>query len=154
MIKHDFGPAEEADGGRDRADAAGDENLARRCLDQSVEVFLAKLGGNNRRAPAGQDDLAAVGVTAQDQTDAPVADGLGEVGIMREQDDGVAIGRIAECGVQVLPVGPEVADAAEAEPAIDRARAIRRCYAIPASRPRPVPSLPSADWPSSSRCAS
>ena len=61
-------------GGRDGADAAGDEDLGARALDQAVEVLLAVPRGDDRGAEAGHDDLPAVGVSAQHQPDAGVAD--------------------------------------------------------------------------------
>jgi hypothetical protein len=77
-----------------------------------MEVFLSVPGGNNRGAQARHDDLATVCVPAQDQADTLVANLLGEVGVVREQDNGIVFGGITECTAQVLTVSPWVADAA------------------------------------------
>ena len=112
----DLGPAEEPDWRSDGADASGDEDLAAWPLDQSVKVFLAVTRRDDGGTEAGHDDLAAVGMPAQDQADATVADGLDEVGVVGQEEDGIAIGGVTEGGTEVLTVGPEVADAADPQP--------------------------------------
>lgn len=109
----DFGGAAEADGQVDGADAAIDVELHAVELKGAVDVFAAHVGQEHGREKR-QADLAAVGVAGEHEVDvAEVADGVGEVGLVAEEDDGCArgLGRdgLGEVGNVEVGVG-EAAD--------------------------------------------
>src|SRR5436305_2080730 len=60
----DFGRAAEADGRRDRAEAARDEDLALVVADEAAQIFLAVGRWHYRRADQRKNHLAAVRVAA------------------------------------------------------------------------------------------
>ena len=80
--QNDLRPAKESDRRSDSPNAAGDENRTAWTLDQSIKIFLPVTRRDDGGTVAGHDDLAAMGMPAQDQADAAVADGLDEVGIV------------------------------------------------------------------------
>ena len=61
-----------------------------------MKIFLSVLRGDDRGTQAGQNDLATVGVAAQDQANAAIAKRLDEIRVVREQDDGFAVGGVTE----------------------------------------------------------
>src|SRR5581483_4263055 len=113
--EHDLGPAVEADGRRDGADAARDKNAGNRSLHKTARVFFSVKRRHNRRADQREIHLTAVRVAAECKADAFVADLFDVVGIVREQNDCVVIRRIGECHGQILHVAPKIADAAKAQ---------------------------------------
>ena len=110
-----FGPAEEPGGWRDGAHASSDEDLATRCLNEPVQVFLTVTRWDNGGTQSGYDDLPAVGVAAQDQSNSAVQNCLGEIGVVGKHNRGIALGGIGERRVEILMVGPEVTDAADSQ---------------------------------------
>lgn len=88
----DFGWAAEADGQVDGADAAVDIELQVAHAVGAVDVFASHVGQEHGHE-GGEADLAAVGMAGEHEVDAAeVADGVGEVGFVAEQEDGRAGG--------------------------------------------------------------
>ena len=116
-----------------------DEDPGSRALHEAVEIFLAVVRGDDRGPVAGDDHLAAVGVAAEHQADAAVVERLGEVGVVREQDHRVAIGRVAERRGEVLPSvqrSPTPPIRSRAPPRLDPVAGVDQVRRCP---PRPGP---------------
>jgi len=89
--------------------------LCDRALDEALGVFLVVDGGDDGGADEGDIDLAAVRVAGEDEADARVVYFFDVVGVMGEEDDGVARGGASESGGEVLDLLPVIAYAAEPE---------------------------------------
>ena len=114
---HDnLGPAKKSNRWRDGTHATGNEHLTRWRLSEPVKVFLTITRWDDRCSQTGDYDLPTMGMAAQDKADSAIANYLGEVGVMRKQDDGVLLGSIAECGAKILAVSPEIANPTDTQP--------------------------------------
>ena len=109
----DFRSAEKPHRRADGADAPGNEDLAAWPLNQAMQILLTISRGNDWGAKARHNNLSTVGVPAEDQADAAVANGLSIVRIVGKHDHGIVRRGISQRGLRILPVGPEIADTAD-----------------------------------------
>jgi len=114
LEERDFGRTVEPHGRGDHADAAVDVHLRLAADEQPVGVLLSVMRRDMRRAVKGNDDLAAVGVTGQNQVRTflpPVFKGIGVVH-QHERERRIDIAKGAD---HVHAVRPIIAEADDGE---------------------------------------
>ena len=109
----DFRSAEKPHRRADGAGAPGNEDLAAWPLNQAMQILLTISRGNDWGAKARHNNLSTVGVPAEYQADAAVANGLSIVRIVGKHDHSIVRRGISQRGLRILPVGPEIADTAD-----------------------------------------
>ena len=108
--QRDFGRAIEPHGRRDQADAAADVHVRIAAREQAVGVLLSVLRRDMGRAVEGDDHLAAVRVTGQNQMrplPRPIFEGIGIVH-QHEREGSIDV---AKSGDDVDAIRPEIAEA-------------------------------------------
>ena len=115
----DFGGGAEADGEAGHAESGGGEDAGGGAGVEAAGVAFAEVGGDPGGAEEGDADLSAVGVSGDDEiatvSGGDELGGAGDVGVVGEEEAREIFGEVAEGGVVVLVVAPEVADAGEDE---------------------------------------
>lgn len=110
-----FRRAVNAEGWKRGADASGDENLGEGSLAKPGDVFLAIAGGQDGGPDEGQDDLAAVSVTTEDESHTVVLDAFYIVGVMLEEKDGAGAEDPVKRQAKFLFFPPVIAGARKVE---------------------------------------